>query len=303
MWDDILREKNIDDNIGDDDNELKEINFEKTYEAEIEKNLKNPYMGWALYSEGGKTQDDATTYWQLQNEAAEKYAGVFYVRWPWAAYEPEEGKYAWEYDDNFKQLIQGAIDRGLRLAFRVTANSRDCEKPAIPRYVIDAGAEYYQEDPGHDNPYPDDPVFLEKYTKFIKAFGEKFNDPSIVDYVDCTGLGWWGEEHHYGWKNSANALSSLEKIMKAYQEAFDKVIVVTNFERSDEEKQLAFETFNLCARRDGYASEHFGSAAQQNFVKLFPEKLLVAEACYWGTTHISNLENEKWNTGQNTIQT
>lgn len=132
-----------DKNEGNDDTGFKGISFNKTYEAETEKTLKNPYMGWALYSEGGKTQDNADTYWTLQDEAAQKYAGVFYVRWPWAAFEPKEGEYAWEHDDNFKKLIQGALDRGLRLAFRVTANSRDCEKPAIPDYVIEAGAEYY----------------------------------------------------------------------------------------------------------------------------------------------------------------
>jgi len=283
-----------DKNEGNDDTGFKEISFNKTYEAETEKTLKNPYMGWALYSEGGKTQDNADTYWTLQDEAAQKYAGVFYVRWPWAAFEPKEGEYAWEHDDNFKKLIQGALDRGLRLAFRVTANSRDCEKPAIPDYVIEAGAEYYIEEPGHKNPYPDDPVFLDKYTKFIKAFGEKFNDPSMVDYVDCTGLGWWGEEHHYGWKNSGNRISSLKRIMNAYAEAFDKVIVVTNFERAADEKQLAFEELGLSPRRDGYASTHFNASQQKEFAKHYPSKVLIAEACYWGTTHISSYENGKW---------
>ena len=39
--------------------------------------------------------------------------------------EPEEGKYAWLYDENYKKLIQGALDRGLKLCFRIYNNGQD----------------------------------------------------------------------------------------------------------------------------------------------------------------------------------
>ena len=41
-----------------------------------------------------------------------------------------------------------------------------------------------------------DPVFLDKYTTFITEFGKKYNDASVVDYVDAIGIGWWGEVHN-----------------------------------------------------------------------------------------------------------
>lgn len=61
-------------------------------------NLKNPYMGWSLYSEGRKRHTDGKEYWIHQDRAAREYAGVFYLRWKWEDLEPEEGKYAWECD-------------------------------------------------------------------------------------------------------------------------------------------------------------------------------------------------------------
>lgn len=295
------------DQFGNLDNTFKEVTFEKIYNPDTEKAFKNPYMGWTLYTSNGLLyKDNPTTYWALQDEAAQRYAGVLYIRYTWDKYEPAEGVYAWDVDEDFKGLIQGALDRGLRLALRIIANSKDSGKqPAVPQYVLD-GSETYTYHAANDganqqaSPYPDDPFFLEKYTKFIKALGEKFNDPRIVDYVDCTGLGWWGEEHNIKWLDeNANHLKTMKTIMKAYKEAFDKCIVVTNFQRKHaNEETLAFEELNLCARRDGYASQHFPVAQQQRFAKLFPTHMLVAESCYSdaSTGGITAQEGGKWPT-------
>lgn len=267
-----------------------------TFEPDTLTHLRNPYMGWTLYSLGIQKLDSAETYWELQDEAARRYADVYYIRWPWAAFEPEEGKYAWDHDENFKGLIQGALDRGLRLAFRVVANGRDCSKQGIPEYVFQAGADFFIDNPGHKNAYPDDPVFLEKYTKFIKAFGEKFNDPRTVDFVDCYGLGWWGEEHNVKWKDKANRNDAHDRIVRAYAEAFDKVITVVNYGvRNDHEKQTVYDELGFSPRRDGYVSEWFPTSQYEGFVSHFPRKVLIAEACYRGDNYkISDQENGKW---------
>lgn len=297
------------DNTG--DNAFKEVTFEKKYNPDTDKVLKNPYMGWAIYTSNGLLYKDIPSqYWAFQDEAARKYAGVFYVRWTWQKYEPEEGKYAWEYDEDFKGLIQGALDRGLRIALRIIANSKDSGNiPAVPQYVLNGSETYTQHGkPGtssqdgpnqQPSPYPNDPFFLEKYTKFIKALGEKFNDPRIVDFVDCTGLGWWGEEHNIKWstQSTITRMETMETIMKTYKEAFNKCIVLTNFQRANsDEETLAFEKLNLCARRDGYASMHFPPAQQERFATLFPEHMLVAESCYSfaSTGGITAQEGGKW---------
>lgn len=75
------------------------------------------------------------------------------------------------YQRKVEKVIQGALDRGMRLSFRVVVDSRDRKNEATPAYVFDAGAKYYT-DNGKRSPYPDDPIFQEKYAKFIEAFAQ-----------------------------------------------------------------------------------------------------------------------------------
>ena len=227
----------------DDGEEIKgaDADFVVNFDLDAESNLKNPYMGWTLYSEGGQVTDRPAAYWALQDEAAQKYAGVYYIRWRWSDLEPEEGKYAWEHNEDFKGLVQGALERGLRLAFRIYVNGRDNLRAATPDYVLD-GAETYEVPPGHQTPYADDEFFLEKYTKFIEAFGKKFNDPAIVDYVDSYGLGFWGEEHNIKYKDVSKKYESHNRIVRAYEKAFDKVINVINFGvRDDKQEKVVYD--------------------------------------------------------------
>lgn len=250
-----------------------------TFTPDTISNLKNPYMGWTLYTEGRDWHKDGKESWKIQDEAAKKYAGVFYIRWKWDEIEPEEGKYAWDHDSIFINLVNGAKERGLRLAFRIFTHT------GTPQYVLDKAETFEQW--GKKTPYADDPVFLEKYENFIKAFGKKFNDPALVDYVDCNGLGWWGEEHNIKFKNGSNKHYVHDRICKAYAKAFDKVINVVNYGVRDEQQiKVAFDELEFSPRRDGLASKWFTEKDAQDFVSYFPERVIITEACYWGNKSI-----------------
>ena len=97
-------------------------------------------MGWGLYDDAVGNVANAEEYWTAQDEAARNHASFFYIRWRWSEMEPEEGKYAWIYDDNYKKLIQGALDRGLKLCFRIYDNGQDNIRQGTPEYVRTAGA-------------------------------------------------------------------------------------------------------------------------------------------------------------------
>ena len=260
------------------------------FEVDTESNLKNPYMGWTLYS---AFSDIPKAFWTKVDQAAEKYAGALYIRWTWADMEPEEGKYAWEYNDKFKQYVDGAIERGLRLCFRVYIDSYAQGKNATPEWVLE-NAQCYPSG-NFKTPYGDDPYFLEKYTNFITAFGSRFNDPSIVDYVDSYGLGWSGEENWIQWLDPDNSIEAHNKIVKTYERAFDKVINVINFGvRNEQEEAVVYDELGFSSRRDGYCSEWFTPSDQVRFSGLFPKQMLVAEACYSSMTDFSTTENGKW---------
>ncbi|MFV0376923.1 MAG: hypothetical protein ACK5JD_06415 [Mangrovibacterium sp.] len=255
-------------------------------------NLKNPYMGWTLYSENRWRHANGDTYWKQQDKAAKDHAGVFYLRWKWEDLEPNEGEYAWECDTVFQNLIQGAIDRNLRLAFRAFIHT------GTPQYVLD-GCETY-EHWGKQTPYPDDDFFLAKYIQFIEAFGKKFNNPALVDYVDSYGLGWWGEGHNIKYKNPEKKYESHNRIVKAYAKAFDKVINVVNFGVRDKQQQnMVYNELGFSPRRDGYGSKWFPLKDQINLSKHFPQTPIIAEACYWGNNkieyHIESEGKKVWN--------
>ena len=101
-------------------------------------------MGWGLYDDAVGNVANAEEYWAAQDEAARNYASFFYIRWRWSEMKPEEGKYAWIYDENYKKLIQGALDRGLKLCFRIYDNGQDNIRQGTPEYVRAAGAQGYE---------------------------------------------------------------------------------------------------------------------------------------------------------------
>ncbi len=245
--------------------------------------VRNPMMGWILYDDACGDVSKAETYWNEQNSVANKYGSIFYWRSRWSELEPEEGVYAWKYDDNFKALIQGALDRGLKLAFRVYVDSQDNAHQATPDFVREAGAQGYVNT--HWTPYVDDPVFQQKFEHFIKAFAQEFDDPSRVDFIDAFNLGWWGEGHHIRYLKDSNKNLVFKWITELYGNAFSKVILVTNFGTEigfDVEKEFAIKRQGYAIRRDSMGSTWFRQGDINTVLSVFPEVPFIAECCYWG---------------------
>jgi hypothetical protein len=251
--------------------------------------IRNPAMGWVMYDDANDPVANAATYWAAQNEAALKYASVFYIRWRWNSMEPEEGKYAWLYDDNFKALVKGARDRGLKLAFRIYIDGQDNSEPGTPNYVKQAGAQGYDVDKlgGGKNwtPYLDDPIFQQKFTTFIHAFAAAFDNPTEVDYVDGYNLGWWGEGHHLVFKDEAKKEAVFNWIINLYGASFKKVLLAITFGSQiglELEAKEALDGNGYVLRRDGVGSTWFLQTEKDIIDRWFPKVPFIAESCYWG---------------------
>lgn len=163
--------------------------------------------------------------------------------------------------------------------------------------MFDAGAESYEVsgfNVKHPSPYLDDPVFQKKFSNFIQAFSKKFDDPSTVDYVDGFNLGWWGEGHHLRFKNSSNKMSTFQWIINLYGSNFKTVPLVMPINSEigyDTEKIIAFDGQGYHPRRDGIASSWFTDYEKGLLETIFPNKMVVAESCYWGGGDISYYSN------------
>jgi hypothetical protein len=254
--------------------------------------IRNPCMGWGLYDDATGEVQQADAYWAAQDEAATKYASFFYVRWRWSDMEPEEGKYAWVHDENYRKLIQGALDRGLKLCFRVFDNGQDMIQPGTPDFVRQAGAKGYTVKGigGKDfwNPYSDDPVFQEKLTRFVEAFAKEYDNPDIVDFIDGYNLGWWGEAHNVVLQDETKREAVLDWYTALYASNFKKIILTMCLNQTGMgipvEQRIVFDGKGYGIRRDGLGSMWFGETERNFTEQIYGERLLVGEACYWGSS-------------------
>lgn len=263
--------------------------------------IRNPAMGWGLYDDANGEVQNADLYWKEQDEAARKYASFFYIRWRWSDMEPEEGKYAWLYNDNYKKLIKGALDRGLKLCFRVYENGQDNLRPGTPGFVQQAGAKGYLVKAGtsaHWTPYPDDPVFQNKWSKFVKAFAKEYDNPDIVDFVDAFSIGAWGEAHSIRFGNTGSLNEVFDWYTSLYTNSFRRVLLLLPFngQVGFEYEKNAIEKKGYNVRRDGLGSMWFTDYEKNIAKQMYGKVLLVGESCYWGCSSddCRPFDKDKW---------
>ncbi|MBD1427710.1 DUF4832 domain-containing protein [Sphingobacterium arenae] len=209
--------------------------------------LRNPLNGWVMYA--GRTAEP--TYWDKEYYVDElqkfvkviDYASACYVRTSWSSLNPKEGIYTWrDTTTQIGRLIQGAMKRGVPIAFRIVVDGRD-QGMNTPKFVFDAGARYYMENDKHPNrltPLPQDPIFQRYYERFIKAFAKDFNDPERVAFIDAYGLGKWGEAHNVVYAETGEATEEEVQQWKeevfgwvtdVYTKYFTKVPLIINYHR------------------------------------------------------------------------
>lgn len=250
--------------------------------------IRNPMMGWTLYDDANTEVQNAREYWTALDTIANKYASIFYWRSRWSELEPEEGKYAWECNENFKAIIKGATDRGLKLAFRFYIDGQDNIVNSTPGFVKKAGARgYYGEGSSKErwSPYPDDPIFQEKYTNFVKAFAKRFDNPDEVDFVDAFGFGWWGENHHLKFVDPTKQTSVYQWNADLFANAFHRILLVASLNSNfgwNVERKYAIRQNDFIVRRDGLGSEWVSDKEEFAMLdSIFPQTAFIGESCYW----------------------
>ncbi|MHA0857278.1 hypothetical protein [Paenibacillus sp. CMAA1364] len=249
--------------------------------------IRNPGMGWVLYCDAFQQMTDTTKpdinkgvinptlFWQaFEDCGATAKATSFYIRAPWSFYEPTEGQYSWnDANSNYSILVQGALDRGLRLAFRVYMDSQDSYQQATPEYVRAAGAKGYINT--YWTPFVNDQIFLDKLHMFIDAFGAKYNNHTEVDFIDAMGLGAWGEGHNM--QSDSTQPGDISEIVmtvaRYYRNAFPNILLGGQQGGALEvaaELLAQSNQFDIL-RRDSIGMPHWFTQADREY---YPDKLL-----------------------------
>lgn len=216
------------------------------------------------------------------------YGGTMYVRGAWSDFEPGEGKYIWdetiwnEQHDTitakrYRMMRDIAKKYGMKLAFTFVVDSRDKHYNFTPEYVRAAGCKTFEVTTGswHGwSPYPDDPVFQEKYEKFLTAFAEKFNDPDVTQFVSGFGLGKWGETHTliYSTGDESPRQAVTDWISSLMSRLFTRVPIVINYHRcimsttdkAGADLSMAEKLINECVNK-GFSLRHDAFGMKQYY--------------------------------------
>ena len=304
---------------------------EVNVEPDNEKILHNPLSGWVTYAGIGSGLKD--NFWETYDnfECADApdgsgkvkvsdWSDVLYIKAAWSALNPQDGVYIWEQDPSYSDaarrlhyLINGAKERGMRIAFTINTNSVDKHENYTPQFVFDAGAKGYETTTGSvkvKSGYPDDPVFQKYYEKFVKALAEEYNDPEQVEFISGLGLGAWGECHTF--KYSTGDATPREAVLdwaeKVYAGAFTRVPVFTNYHRwvgcttgadgnkydPDSERILQNAINNgFSMRHDAFGMKHYYMEWEKGFISARKYTVpVLAEGGWVKTSHGGSIKSD-----------
>ncbi|MBT2594024.1 carbohydrate binding domain-containing protein [Arthrobacter sp. ISL-72] len=250
--------------------------------------IRNPGMGLGLYLEGfNGPLPSATDYWSAMDASGgSNKASYLYLRLAWDQVNPEEGRFLWrERDSNLAQIIQGAQQRGLKIAWRVIVQGGDYydHSQATPQWVFDSGVGSWMRDAAK-NPRVDDPIFQEKYTKLVDSLGEDFDDPATTMFVDGVGLGLWGENDHDNYLTETQRDQVYEWVTASYAKAFPRTLLGLQYGPNTfgtERQNRAINDRGYVIRRDSLGCKTYLSAGDKADINShWPTTPVLGENCY-----------------------
>lgn len=159
--------------------------------------LLNPGKGW---SASGSPQRHPKEVLDL--------LGMGVMRLDWASVEPQEGQFNWDTLDRFLDSW-GRLGKVCNIGIMcANTHGRDAEGYVTPRWVFDAGARKIEITLNPDQsttgtsgrkiaPVFDDPIFLDKFANFLRAFAARYDGDPRIAVLDIRSYGNWGEAHMY----------------------------------------------------------------------------------------------------------
>jgi hypothetical protein len=175
----------------------------------------------------------------LTNNVTNPYLDGVVAPFPWSEVEPREGEFRWNI---IEDAIQPWVKAGKKVILSIFTGSvgtiGKTIAQATPEWVFAAGAAKMKVPDGTILPIYWDPIYLQKYGDFVKAFGKRYDGDSRIEFIRI-GVGVWGEivlerwftrpesaEIRERWTQDrytpARWLETIEKVMTMYRQAFQK---------------------------------------------------------------------------------
>ena len=137
---------------------------------------------------------------------------VVYIRFLWKEFEPEQGVYNYAF---VREILDKARAHGQGLILRLMAHStRACDD--VPEWLKEIIPCPVRPDGRRVKDSPTAPEFMELFLRAVKALGERFDEDPVLEAIDISLPGAWGEGH----KLELYPDDIFERIMDTYAAAF-----------------------------------------------------------------------------------
>ncbi|MBM4032721.1 MAG: DUF4832 domain-containing protein [Planctomycetes bacterium] len=140
---------------------------------------------------------------------------ISYCRWVWRAIEPQKGQFRWDLTDG---ALEAARVRGQTLQVRIQPYVM-----GMPEWYWALGARALPggKMEGRREPDPNDPLYIQHWTDFIRAFGARYDGHPDMESFDIAYAGPCGET------GGTSTDETAERLVDAYLESFRNTQLVS----------------------------------------------------------------------------
>jgi hypothetical protein len=221
------------------------------------------------------------------------YIDNLYVRFEWRDVQKRQGKL--ELPEAWKWVLEAADKSGKRWSFRImNCSPHSMAENGLPEFLQGRfkmipfwhGDNVPGPRPKYFPEYSDE--YLKCWGEFVELLGAEFDKHPLLEYVDISGYGFWGEMHHYARYTPEGRVTNYEpprervevvidRLIRDHLEAFPKTPAVLGLHAADYVAgQRAFQEGLCWTRRDSFMS-NFSTAETRLAQGLQPGSAMVWE--------------------------
>ena len=194
---------------------------------------------------------------------------IAYIRILWKEFEPKQGEYNYDF---IQGILDKAKEKGQTVMFRLMPHST-CARDDVPDWIKEMMPCPERPDGMRVKDSPTDPRYLKLFGKAIKKLGERFDSNPVLDSVDVSLGGAWGE----GSQDFPE--SEMQALMDLYVEVFPNTKLLGQMANN---KMLHY----IGEKRPiGWRADGTGSPKHMN--EIFPPRIADQKIEFWKTAPIS----------------
>jgi len=193
------------------------------------------------------------------------FADNLYFRTDWCNIQKEKGKLFIQ--EELEWLLDGVRSRGRRWSLRIMNSSRhSVANNSVPEFLQGKlpMLAYKNDTSGHGTSYY--PAYTDDYLGYwrelLDLLGDKFDGDPLLEFVDISGYGIWGEGHHYGMhendkvdsnRHAPNAEEVITRLVEDHENAFRKTPLAMTLHYLDYQTGVdTMQNTDVWLRRDSW---------------------------------------------------